>query len=113
MNTIRLYLDADAQKGSFTLALRLRGVDVVTANEVGLCDAADLEQLAQAAAHGLALYTFNVGDFMALHTAYLAGGKERAGIIFGEQQRYGVGEQMRRLLRLVQMTSHEGMRNRI
>lgn len=95
------------------MALRLRGVDVVTANEVGLHDASDPEHLAHAAAHELVLYTFNIGDFMALHTAYLAEGKDHAGIILGDQQRYGIGEQMRRLLRLSQMTSAEEMRNRI
>jgi hypothetical protein len=59
------------------------------------------------------LYTFNIGDFMALHTIYLTEDKEHAGIILGDQQRYGIGEPMRRLLRLVQMTSAEEMRNRI
>lgn len=95
------------------MALRQRGVEVVTANEVGLRDASDPEHLAHAAVHGLVLYTFNVGDFITLHTAYLAEGKEHAGIVIGDQQRYGIGEQMRRLLRLVQMTSAEEMRNRI
>lgn len=113
MNRIRLYVDADAQRGSLASALRLRGIDVETANEAGLRDASDIEQLAHAAAQGRALYSFNIGDFMALHTSYLAGGKDHAGIILARQRRYGVGEQMRRLLRLAQMTSAEEMRNRI
>ena len=91
MSTIRLYLDADAQDSDLISALFLRGDEVEIANRAGLQHASDPEQLAHAAAHGLTLYTFNVSDFMALHTAYLAAGKERAGIIFGEQQRYGIG----------------------
>ncbi len=111
MSTIRLYLDADAQKVSLASALRLRGFDLETANEAELRNATDPEHLAHAAAQGRTLYTFNIDDFMALHTAYIAEGKEHAGIILAPQQRYGVGEQMRRLLRLVQMRSAEEMRN--
>ena len=50
---------------------------------------------------------------MALHTAFAAAGKDHAGIILAQQQRYGVGEQMRRLLRLVQMKPAEAMRNAV
>ncbi|MCP9492999.1 MAG: DUF5615 family PIN-like protein [Pyrinomonadaceae bacterium MAG19_C2-C3] len=114
MNTIiRLYFDADAQKGSLVSALRLRGVDVETANEAGLRDAPDSEQLAHAAARERVLYTFNVRDFIILHHEYLAEGKNHAGIILAHQQRYSVGEQMRRLLRLVQINSAERLRNTI
>ncbi len=105
MNTIRLYLDADAQRGTLISALRLRGVDVETANEAGLQDASDPEQLAHAAAQGRTLYSFNVRDFMVLHHTSLAESKEHAGIILAQQQRYGVGEQMRRLLLLIQKNS--------
>ena len=81
-------------------ALRLRGLDVLTAHDVGLIGQADLEQLLYATADGRALYSFNVADFMELHSAHLAGGRHHAGLIFAQQQRYTVGEQMRRLLRL-------------
>lgn len=111
--TIRLYFDADAQKGSLVSALRLRGVDVETANEAGLRDASDPEQLAHAATQERVLYSFNVRDFMILHHAYLAEGKTHAGIILAQQQRYNVGEQMRRLLKLVQMNSAERLQNTI
>ena len=99
MNTIRLYLDADAQRGSLALALRLRGVNIETANEAGLQDGLDPQQLAHAAEQGRALYSFNIGDFMPFHTAYSSEGRTHAGIILAPQQRYSVGEQMRRAAR--------------
>lgn len=113
MNKIRLYFDADAQRGSLVAALRQRGVDVEIANEAGLQDARDPEQLVHSAAQGRALYSFNVGHFIHLHSTYLAEGKTHAGIILAPQQRYGVGEQMRRLSRLIHTVPAEEMRDRI
>ena len=84
-------------------ALRLRGVDVMTSLDAGLANSTDEEQLEYAARDERTLYSFNVSDFMALHTSWLAAGKHHAGIILGQQQRYSVGEQMRRLVRLTQM----------
>jgi hypothetical protein len=40
-------------------------------------------------------------------------GQSHAGIILAAQQRYSVGEQMRRLLRLISSLTAEEMRNRI
>lgn len=110
---IKLYLDEDSMDNDLTQALRVRGVDVLTAHDLGLLRAPDAEHLAAATADGRTLYSFNVGDYMELHTAYLAAGKEHAGIILAQQQRYGVGEQMRRLVRLVSLRSAEKMRNSI
>jgi hypothetical protein len=42
---------------------------------------------------------------------YIATGRTHAGIIFGDQQRYGVGEQMRRLRRIIALRSAEAMQN--
>ena len=47
---------------------------------------------------------------MRLHGEYLSAGRTHAGIIFGDQQRYGVGEQMRRLLRVIALRSAEELR---
>ncbi len=110
---IRLYLDEDAMDGNLVFALRVRGVDVVTALDSGLIRMPDVRHLEYASSHGQTLYSFNVGDYMALHTAYVAAGQTHAGLILSQQQRYSVGEQMRRLVRLVQMKSAEGMRNRV
>jgi hypothetical protein len=42
-----------------------------------------------------------------------AQGRSHAGLILAQQQRYPVGDQVRRLLRLVAAKSAEQMRNRI
>ena len=79
--TIRLYVDEDAMDNDLVQALRARGVDVVTALEVGMIEREDEEHLDHATAQGRVLYSFNVGDFYRLHTTYLAEGKSHAGII--------------------------------
>ena len=107
----RLYIDEDAMDDDLVQALRLRGVDVQTALEAGLIGRPDDEQLAHAGAEGRVLYTFNVGDFMNLHSEYVTAGRAHAGIIFGDQQRFSVGEQMRRLLRIAAIRSVEQMQD--
>ncbi len=110
---IRLYLDEDAMDSDLVRALRLRGVDVMTALDLGLTNSTDEAHIECAITNGRVLYSFNVSDFMAIHTSYVAAGKQHAGIILGQQQRYSVGEQMRRLVRLSQMKSAESMRNTV
>ncbi len=68
----RLYFDEDAMDDDLVQALRLRGVDVETALEAVLVGHSDIEQLAYAASAGRTLYTFNISDFMSLHSAYMA-----------------------------------------
>jgi len=110
---IRLYFDEDAMDSDLVRALRVRGTEMVTANDVGLIALPDEKHLSWAAENGRVLYSFNVSDFMALHVSYLAAGKDHAGIVLAQQQRYSVGEQMRRLLRLVEMKSAETMRSTV
>jgi hypothetical protein len=98
---IRLYLDEDAMDDDLVQALRLRGVEVETALGAGMISRPDDEHLAYANSVQSVLYTFNVRDFMLLHNEWLLEGKAHSGIIFGDQQRYRVGEQMRRLRRII------------
>ena len=110
---IRLYLDEDAQRLALLQALRARGVDVIAARDVGMRQREDEQHLVFARAQGRALYGFNVGDYYRLHTEFLTQGKLHAGIILAKQQYYSVGEQMRRLLRLIATKSAEEMTNHI
>jgi hypothetical protein len=110
---IRLYLDEDAQRGGLVRALRWRGIDVMTADEAGMRERDDSDHLTYAITQNRVLYSFNIGDFNALHTAYTAAGRNHAGIILASQQRYSVGEQMRRLLKLIHTVPAEEMRNRV
>jgi uncharacterized protein DUF5615 len=108
---IRLYVDEDAMARAFVQGLRAREIDLITVLDAGMSEQDDAAQLDYAAAQGRVLYTFNVGHFYRLHSEYLARGKNHAGIILVNRQRYSVGEQMRRLLKLINSKSAEEMRN--
>jgi len=111
--TIRLYVDEDAMDRDLVQALRARGVDVITALDAGMIERRDEEHLDYATAHGRVLYTFNVGDFYRLHIAFQAQRKPHAGLILTQQQRYSLGQQMRRLVRLIASKSVEDMMNHV
>ena len=113
MTKVRLYLDADAIDSDLVEALRLRNLDLDTALEAGMVHASDDQQLAYAADAGRVLYSFNIRDFMILYGDYQVGGKHHAGIILAPQQRYSIGEQMRRLLKIVAEKSAEDMRDNV
>ncbi len=106
---IKFYFDEDALRISLARALRERGVDVLTAEEAGMRERDDEEHLEFATARGRVLYSFNTGDFCRIHTEYIVSNKSHAGIILGQQQRYSVGEQMRRLMRIVNARTAEQM----
>lgn len=94
-------------------ALRARGVAVTTAHDDGMIERSDEEHLEHATRQGRVLYSFNQGDFYRLHTLYLAQGKSHAGIILARQQQHSVGEQMRRLLKLIAVKSAKDMQNQV
>lgn len=98
---VRLYIDEDSMDRDLVNALRARGVDVTTAQADGLTECGDEVHLEHAQQQGRVPYSFNRDDFYRLHTAYLAHGKTHAGIILARPQQYSVGEQMRRLLKLM------------
>jgi predicted nuclease of predicted toxin-antitoxin system len=108
---IRLYFDEDSMHRSLVRALRARGVDVITALDAGMIEQADADHLDYATEQGRVLCSFNVGDFYRLHADYVTQGKPHAGIILMRQQYYSVGEQMRRLLRLIASKSADEMKN--
>ena len=72
----------------------------------------DEEQLAWASANGRALYSFNRSDSCRLHKTWLQVERSHGGIILSRQD-LGVGEHMRRLLRLMNRLTAEEMVNRL
>jgi hypothetical protein len=100
-------MDGDVVRG-----LRSRGIDVITAADASMIRRQDEEHLRFATIQGRALYSFNIGDFHEIHTAWMASGRDHCGIILTQQQRYSTGGQIRRLLRLIGALSAESMRNR-
>jgi hypothetical protein len=110
---ISLYLDEDAQDNDLVHALRLHDVDVVKAWDVGMRKREDEEHLLFATAQGRVLFGFNVGDYFQLHTEFLTQGRSHAGIVLAKQQVYSIGEQTRRLLRLMGVKTAEEMKDGI
>ena len=94
-------------------ALRSRGVTVVTVMDAGLTEKADEEQLAFATERECVLYMFNVSDFYRIHTQWISAGREHAGPILAPQQRFSVGEQLRRILRLRAAKTAGSMRHQV
>ena len=111
--TIRLYFDEDSMRHALVEALRIRGVDVLTALDAGTIEETDEQQLEYAVAQNRSTYSFNVGDFCRIHTQWLREGNSHAGIILARQRQFSVGDQMRRLLKLIAAMPAEAMRNRI
>jgi hypothetical protein len=113
MTRVRLYLDEDAMRRSLVFGLRARNVDVLTALECNMINRSDEDHLAAAPASDRALYSFNVADYCTLHQAWTSSGRSHAGIIVAPQQRYPIGEELRRLMRLISTVSADELRDRI
>jgi hypothetical protein len=58
------------------------------------------------------LVTHNISDFWGLHTDLLAGGDGHSGLVLIRQQTLGIGEKLRRLLKLSAALSAEEMKDR-
>jgi hypothetical protein len=95
------------------VALRARRIDVLTASDCGMIGRSDREHLRHASGDGRALYSFNIKDYSLLHDQSVAGGHKHSGIILAFQQRYSVGEQLRRLLHLLNGRSAAEMMSRL
>jgi hypothetical protein len=104
---IRLYLDEDAMDDDLIEALRARSVDLTTVREAQMLGRSDEDQLLYATEQGRVVYTFNVGDYLRLYSKFLEQGQSHGGMILGEQRRWSVGEQMRRLLNVIDAKSAE------
>jgi hypothetical protein len=109
--SIRLYLDEDAQRTALVRALRARNIDVMTVNEAGRAGLLDEEQLEFAAATRRTVFSYNRGDYNQLHNLYLQSGRSHSGIIVSDQAEIGVV--IRRLLKLLDARSAEDMTNRL
>lgn len=112
MSQIRLFIDEDSMDQRFIKALRARGVEVTSVGEVETISSSDKEQLTLATELQRVLYTFNVGDFCQLHSIYIQEKRSHTGIIISSQD-YSIGEQMRRVLKLMAAKSAEEIRNQL
>jgi hypothetical protein len=87
--SVGLYMDQHVPR-AITVALRLRGVDVLTASEDGSSELADSALLDRAPALGRVLFTQD-RDFLAEASRRQAGGIPVAGIVYSHQLQVPVG----------------------
>lgn len=113
MSQIQLYLDEDAQRASFVLALRKVEIDVITVSEAERLGYPDDQQLQWATEQRRVLYSFNVKDFNRLHTRWLAENKIHAGLIVVPRQRYSISEQLKGVLAIAATCSAEDLVNQL
>jgi len=84
-------------------ALKARGVDAVSAQELGRKGLSDEEQLKFAGRDNRTFFTYNVKDFVELHRRYIIEGKEHL------SKQLPIGEALKRLLSLISTLSAEDM----
>lgn len=113
MSQIRLYLDEDALQTALVTALQRSGVDVMTVADADRLSFSDRDQLIWATRQQRVIYSFNMGDFHQLHSAFMAETTSHSGIVLAPQQRYSIREQLRGLLRLMAEKSAEEMINQL
>ncbi len=113
MSQVRLYVDEDAGENAVVQGLRGRGIDVLTTVEANQCGVSDREQLLFATGEGRTLYTFNVGHFAQLHREFLSENIKHSGIIVLPDQRYSIGEKIRRLAGFLSQVVAEDMVHRM
>jgi len=113
MDKILLYIDEDSMDEDFVQALRSRNVDVLTVADVGMLYRSDEEQIDWARQNGRVIFSFNTRDFYRLHTTLIEQGLSHPGIILAPQQRYGIGDLMRGVLKLINTKSPEEMQGQL
>lgn len=104
---IRLYLDENLSP-RIAEQLRRRGVDVVTVHDLSVAGDTDENHLERAVRLQRVLVTHDT-DFLVLAAA----GTEHTGIIFGIQERLGIGDWVKALDLLCAVYTPEDMANHI
>ena len=100
---MKLYLDEDSSSRALAKALRIRGIDLLDIHDTDLFGVPDEDQLTFAAQNQRTIFTFNVRDFVILHTQWIEQGKSHSGIIVSQQ--LSVGTIIQRISRLAHAKS--------
>lgn len=104
---LRFYLDENLPV-EIARQLRLRGIDVVTARDLGLLGGGDVQHLARAQAMGC-VFCAHDADFLEL----AASGVEHQGIVFGQQDVHYIGDWVNWLTLMHAIYTANDMTNRI
>lgn len=104
---IRYFMD-EHFPAAVSLALRQRGIDVLTVQDAGRSSLPDHDQLAFAQAEERVTVTFDT-DYLALHQS----GMDHAGIAWCPREKYGIGMLVQLLDLLFRVADRDQMRNRV
>jgi Domain of unknown function (DUF5615) len=91
-------------KGPTFRGLLRQGMDVVRAQDRGLCGRDDPILLQAATAEGRLMLTGDK-DFLVHHAAWQGAGRSHAGIVYWHQDKYPIGEAIRRVLHYARNTA--------
>ncbi len=108
---INIYTDENVN-GAIVNGLRRRGIEVQSIHEAGNLGFGEEEQLAYAVAHHACLFTHD-DDLLMIADQWQKSGKEHFGIIFVHQEKLNIGEIISRIKLIVDILSHEEMKNHI
>ena len=106
MSKIILYLD-ESVNVAVAEGLRRRGVDVISAKDVGNLGLSDEDQLKYAIKNNFVIVTHDA-DFLSLAKSY-----EHKGIVFVHQEKYSIGDLIRNLKLLWDMAEQKDMKNHV
>jgi hypothetical protein len=104
---IPLYFDDDIGITVVIRALRERGCDAVSSFTAGTFGRTDEEHVRFATAAGRVCCTGNKKDYARIHNNFATRGERHSGILVIPQQKWGIGELIRRLLAFASTTSAE------
>jgi predicted nuclease of predicted toxin-antitoxin system len=109
--SVALYMDVHVP-GAITIGLRLRGVDVLTAQEDGTRRLPDQELLDRATALGRVLFTRDE-DLLREAAERQQGGTTFAGVIYAHQLRVTIGQRIRDLELIARVGEPEEFAHRV
>lgn len=109
--TIRLYMDHHVPR-PITVALRVRGVDVLTAYEDGASELPDNSLLQRASALGRVLFSRD-DDLLREASLLQRAGATFSGVIYSHQRRLSVGECIEELALFALVGLPEDVANRV
>lgn len=111
MSRINIYTDEHVHSAVIQ-GLRRRGVSVIRCQDVNMRTATDKAHFKYIIEHNYVLYTHD-DDFIAMAVRWKREGKIHPGIVYCHQQRYSIGEQIRRLKELTDILETEDMTNTV
>lgn len=109
--SIPLYMDVHV-KQTITEGLRLRGIDVLTAQEDGQAKLPDEELLERASSQGRLIFTQDE-DFLAIATDWQESGQPFFGVAYSHQMAITIGQSVIQLEMVCKLMTAEEVQNTI